>query len=1366
MKSSETKTTATAQQLSKGERQPFFQKEKAGSALDNGQPSFFFANGSVGTQHTPFFFGKPTVQTKLRIGQPGDKYEQEADRMADQLVQRLTENENGNGQRLTARSGLQRKPIFESESEPEVQTKSINGHASYAPQVQRKCTECEREENLQNTEDQDEVDSLHRKAIFDSAAPPPEEDGEDGVQRKSNSMAGAGVLQPKCAECADGEGEAVQRKKTTESTTSPRDGLSSRLASSKGDGFPLPKNTRVRMEGAFGADFSNVRIHTDSRAERMNQSVQAHAFTHGSDIYFNSGKYDTTNTAGQKLLAHELTHVVQQDAANSALPAARRTDAPMLQRAIYALYDSAPHLLLWIPFGNDHIFHHLILDPDVANFFDSDPQLAQSVENDLGQIFNPPDRALHETGAYLQSAAVLQLIVRGVRQLVTTGRANFSELAELLRRRTDLFYKQTLLPAATSYLAGALGLDPAMIDWNVLTPALHAQAKKFEPTSVIDAALRDRYEMFLDMLGNEAAALPPVVGSAVIDPAAADYHLFAYVTNQGSALFTKDVFAYHSEKFVNEYLPLLEAIRYVPEQFDLQAFQPAKDTSRIDATRERIVADFIAREGESRVMIYILDRWAASGASPEEFLSKLDLERFRQEITTYLAEELIKQARNDPELMAAVRSRVTDQARFTQVTSMVSYGRSLEQHNRSLADTFLVTPLANLSPEDHAIAADPYAYYNISLQISAALNDLFNRLSPNAPIELQTVSAAASVLSALDMPSGYAALFLLPELLGYLAAFRNVLEEQERQTQRALKERLDLDFEKIASVVRAFAEHADRYVRETWIPMLKQIAIEFATANRDDLKYQDENWEALRSSRIIEFAQGAAELEFMANELESGRATEVEVEGKMVGRDGVAHLRNAAGTLRAAGLRELDEKAKSSLLASIGFGDPKREKLRGAVADYDQVIEDILDGTYNPLDYSSAVYAEARRRLGIEYIEGVTVGIILRRSILPAKNPFLEYAIVRWHYFEGVERSLHDLNVLFALGLLTLAAALIPGAVGVVLGAIDIGLGIGTGVKGVLDARDTLRMARLDIYGTIVGVSEADAEAALRHAWINLGVTIVITAGVGALQARAYLHRPGGVRQPRSGPAVGVSRAEGRLLSEAGELHGSQLSPQQLNAEAQVASRSPTRPSRLAGYEEEILLPNDHTWRRRGNTWCRFSFRPFCMPDATLPQALRRRAYRDVAKTLDEGVNASGSVISNRGHSYADHGAHTTPEQHEHRLRTGFSPSGRNTRLPDGSLPNASSRFATHRAQLDAYQLARDDAARQILAAGSSPPNTISRTLDLPGAGSTYTIDGGSLVRGNLVGGTLRRATVDRFRYVFRRNVTGSYDLITMFPEP
>ncbi|MEV5540083.1 DUF4157 domain-containing protein [Saccharopolyspora shandongensis] len=77
-------------------------------------------------------------------------------------------------------------------------------------------------------------------------------------------------------------------------------------------GQPLDADAAANMETQLGADFSDVRVHTDAVAHAAAESVQAHAFTSGSHIVFQRGRYDTSSPAGERMLAHELTHVIQQ----------------------------------------------------------------------------------------------------------------------------------------------------------------------------------------------------------------------------------------------------------------------------------------------------------------------------------------------------------------------------------------------------------------------------------------------------------------------------------------------------------------------------------------------------------------------------------------------------------------------------------------------------------------------------------------------------------------------------------------------------------------------------------------------------------------------------------------------------------------------------------------------------------------------------------------------------------------------------------------------------------------------------------------------------------------------------------------------
>ncbi len=88
--------------------------------------------------------------------------------------------------------------------------------------------------------------------------------------------------------------------------------VESAIQRARSGGKPLPDGVRQPMERAFGADFGGVRVHTDAQADRLNRSVQARAFTTGQDIFLRQGEYRPGSFEGQRLLAHELTHVVQQ----------------------------------------------------------------------------------------------------------------------------------------------------------------------------------------------------------------------------------------------------------------------------------------------------------------------------------------------------------------------------------------------------------------------------------------------------------------------------------------------------------------------------------------------------------------------------------------------------------------------------------------------------------------------------------------------------------------------------------------------------------------------------------------------------------------------------------------------------------------------------------------------------------------------------------------------------------------------------------------------------------------------------------------------------------------------------------------------
>lgn len=166
---------------------------------------------------------KAPIQAKLTIGAVGDKYEQEADRVAAEVVQQMSHP----------------APV-------------ANG----------------RGEVVQGKENKKEEDELQLKPM---------------MQRR-----------------ADAGGEASAD-------------LTSAINSARGGGKPLDAGLQQSMGQAMGTDFSEVRVHTDAQSHRLNQSLQAKAFTTGQDVFFSQGAYQPGSQEGKKLLVHELTHVVQQN---------------------------------------------------------------------------------------------------------------------------------------------------------------------------------------------------------------------------------------------------------------------------------------------------------------------------------------------------------------------------------------------------------------------------------------------------------------------------------------------------------------------------------------------------------------------------------------------------------------------------------------------------------------------------------------------------------------------------------------------------------------------------------------------------------------------------------------------------------------------------------------------------------------------------------------------------------------------------------------------------------------------------------------------------------------------------------------------
>ena len=232
----------------------------------------------------------PFFQPKLTINTPGDPFEQEADAIADQVM------------RMPVHQGsfISLKPL-------PVST------------ILRKCAHCEEEEKMQRKE-QDEEDQM--------------------LQKKS--LPGF-LIQRKCAHCEEEE-KQMHRKENSFQPIEAGSTVSSYIQSLPSKGSPLPNDSRNFFESRFGYDFSDVKIHNDADAAQSSQSVNALAYTVGNNIVFNQNQFSPNSDSGKKLLAHELTHVVQQTNARH----------PVVQKQAASKNVGAPQPLRFDVLGSDY----------------------------------------------------------------------------------------------------------------------------------------------------------------------------------------------------------------------------------------------------------------------------------------------------------------------------------------------------------------------------------------------------------------------------------------------------------------------------------------------------------------------------------------------------------------------------------------------------------------------------------------------------------------------------------------------------------------------------------------------------------------------------------------------------------------------------------------------------------------------------------------------------------------------------------------------------------------------------------------------------------------------------------------------------
>jgi hypothetical protein len=285
------------------------------------------------------------IQTKLVVGEAGDTYEQEADQVAD-LVMRMPDSSAPR----TDGASVHDEEAFTVGALPDsshIQRSAIEGQTSesHSPESALNVSRSFTGNSVSfgapvsvaaSTRISAKVPSPAHSVLQRQSDEQAEEQPELEASPLQMSVAAAGgLVEPPDDEDTKPNRTLSQKSTFTNSRTpvthSTAQGIEESLQRSRGGGLALPPRTRAFMEERFDMDLSGVRVHTSAESNQLNRRLHAYAFTIGHDIHFAEGMYRPGSPAGDRLLAHELTHVVQQTGGVAFQRAPRRSEM-LIQR--------------------------------------------------------------------------------------------------------------------------------------------------------------------------------------------------------------------------------------------------------------------------------------------------------------------------------------------------------------------------------------------------------------------------------------------------------------------------------------------------------------------------------------------------------------------------------------------------------------------------------------------------------------------------------------------------------------------------------------------------------------------------------------------------------------------------------------------------------------------------------------------------------------------------------------------------------------------------------------------------------------------------------------------------------------------------
>jgi hypothetical protein len=687
-----------------------------------------------------------------------------------------------------------------------------------------------------------------------------------------------------------------------------------------------------------------------------------------------------------------------------------------------------------------------------------------------------------------------------------------------------------------AWLAKNTNFDVDAIDWDGQVLDLLA-SRRIAPLidtaeTGLQFARRERYRLEVEIYEQERVGgfpAPQQPNPAMVIPTTAqleDQLFLHYIGTLGPSEFVPADVDEVPTAFLGHFLDRIEALTIVSSGFKIDDLAPAPRTAQIDAERNRLLDNWIHWEMKDLAFRFLLDDFARAVGGPnahvsglpllfgggaqrsltaEDWLKSLDLAAYKARLVAAMTTEAVKRVGKDATHQGLLRSAADEQSRFATLQAMHRVITAVDTSRRDAVAHLRQLPESQWDTADNDLIDNPASALREYEAIAKATATFYSRLTRDRDNDVAMTEAAGALAAAVNAaPQTGQLLAGLVRLGTLLTSYRRQLDASRQAIEQRLAKEISVNYDEIAAGIKKMGEFASDYLDNTFVPKMNSIALARIRANVKVLEDRKANWATYSAATAKKLEDLATIISDLAGGLRNGSYDRIEFQGQVVTLKQVKLLDDQAALCSAEAVALRRPKASSKRYA----------KLVEALDGFNDVRDRIQSGKVKANRYGIDVFNAARKELGLDkFGEFTTYGDVVFGREVAAENPFLARLVIGWKVVEDLDDGLKGLVFFVGLGLLTIAslltgtlaaAFLAPGAsaaVGAVLFAIDATISIALGVHEKNEAQAFLDLVRLDLDQTVTGVSEEDAERALKFAWFGLVLAIALAAGGVAIMA-------------------------------------------------------------------------------------------------------------------------------------------------------------------------------------------------------------------------------------------------------------------------